>query len=59
MQDSLHVIEIKGVHSYMSFLTHAFVNEESVPKEQEMFLQQYSVASIETRVTKTFCKMAQ
>lgn len=38
----------------MSFLTHAFVNKESVPKEQEMFLQQYSMASVETRVTKTF-----
>jgi len=54
IQDSLHAIEIKGVHSYMSFLTHSFVNKESVPKEQEMFLQHYSVASIETCVTKTF-----
>jgi exonuclease III len=33
--------------------------QESVPKEQEMFLQQYSVASIETQVTKTFSGMAQ
>ena len=37
-----------------SFLTHRFVSKGSVPKEQKMFLQKYSVASRETCVTKTF-----